>query len=280
MRKALVAIGLALCLVPAAVATDVDRVRVGGTGSTRGFSQQTFVVVSTPDAYARIGFDGDAGSWSGPLCVVSSNSSLSAVVTLPWTVAFSRTYRSADEAADRGRTFRDLPVLTRGTIEISHRIRGKEVGGILASYVVGQSRQDHGWAELGLGIPLTRGVFVAARFWSTGPSFACNVGGTASRQWHVDAVQAAAARVVVDGNLPAARVTARAQRRRVVGFVNDGLGHPLVGVRVTLERRAGRAWRRAASVSTNASGLYSVLARPGRVRVAVESIRSRTVRVR
>jgi hypothetical protein len=267
-------------VVPIAVAADTDRIQVGGSGSTRGFSRQTYVTVTTPGGYSRTGFDGDAGSWRGPRCVVSSNPSLSDDVSIPWSVGFSDSYRTAEEAADRGRTFRDMPTVERGTIEIPHRIRGKEVGGISGYYILAQTQQEYAWAEIGLGIPLTRGVFVAARFWSTGPSFACTVGGTAARLWHLQAAEAAAGLVAIDGNLPAARLTAHAQRRRVVGFVSDGFGHPVVGARVTLERKVGRSWRRGGSASTNASGFYRALALPGLVRAAHGSLRSRTVRVR
>jgi hypothetical protein len=283
LRRLLIALVVAATAVPIAAAADVDRVQVGlpGRNTTRAFSSQTFVVVTTPAAYTRLSFDGDAGSWRGPRCVVSSRPDLSADVRVPWALRFSDTYASREDAADRARTFRDLPELSRGTIAVPHRIRGKGVGAISAYYVLGQSGEDYGWAEVGLGIPLTRGVFAAMRFWSTGPSFACNVGTTSSRQWHVDAVQAAAARVVVDGNLPAARITAHGARRRMSGFVNDGFGHPVVGARVTLQRRDARGtWRAAGTATTAGNGFYSARAVPGAVRAVHGSLRSAPTRVR
>lgn len=283
MRKIGVALAIALIAVPGAAAADTDRVQVGGSSSTRGFSRQTYVTVTAPDAYTKIDFDGDAGNWRGPLCLVSSYPSLSSDVHVAWGVGFSKEDRSAEEAADRGRTFRDLETAQRGTIEVPHRIRGKKVGEILAQFIIGQSPDEDstGWAEIGVGIPMRRGVFVRARFWSTGPSAAsCTVAGTPSRLWHRDAVLAAAGGLAIDGNLPAARVTAHAQRRRVAGFVSDGFGHPVVGVRVSLERKVGRGWRRAGAASTNAAGFYSALSFPGLVRAVNGSLRSRAVRVR
>lgn len=280
MRKIGVALAIALAAVPSAAAADTDRVQVGGSGSTRDFSRQTYVTVTAPDAYVKTGFDGDHGDWRGPPCIVSSNPSLSDDVSVSWTVGFSDSYRTAEEAADRGRTFRDMPTVQQGTIEIPHRIRGKEVGGITGYFILAQTRQEYGWAEIGLGVPLTRGVFVAARFWSTGPSFRCAVGGTSSELWHLQAALAAAERVVIDGNLPAARLRANGQRRRVVGFLSDGFGHPVVGVRVRIDRKVGPSWRRAGWASTNASGYYKALALPGVVRAAFGSLRSRAVRVR
>lgn len=280
MRRILVALAIALTAIPSAAAADTDRVQVGGSSATRAFSPQTYVSVTSPDGYVRIGFDGDHGDWRGPLCIVSSNPSLSSEVSVSWTVGFSNTYRSAEEAADRGRTFRDLPLVQRAAIEIPHLIRGREVGKIPSFYLLAATRQEYGWAELGLGIPLTGGVFTAARFWSTGPSFRCTVNGVSSDVWHPQTALAALGRVVVDGNLPAARVTARAQGRRVSGQVSDGFGHPLVGVRVALERRIGRRWHRAGSASTDAAGSYGARAGRGLIRAAVGSRRSAAVRVR
>ena len=284
MRTLFVSLGLALAIAPIATAADVDRIQVGqpGRNTTKGFSPQTSVVVTTPDAYTKIDFDGDAGNWRGPLCFASSYPSLSKDVHIAWGVGFSREDRSAEEAADRGRTFRDQETAQRGTIDIPHRIRGQKVGEILAHFIIGQSSAEDstGWAEIGVGIPMTRGVFARARFWSTGPSgAACTVAGTPPRLWHRAAVIAAASGLAIDGNLPAARVTAHAQRRRVAGFVSDGFGHPVVGVRVSLERKVGRGWRRAGSATTNASGFYSALSLPGLVRAAHQSLRSKAVRV-
>lgn len=278
-----VAVAMVLTAVPLAAAAETDRVQVGGSGNTKGFSQRTYVDVTTPDAYTKIDFDGDAGNWRGPQCLVSSYPSLSGDVHIAWGVGFSREDRSAEEAADRGRTFRDMETAQRGTIDVPHRIRGKKVGEILASFVIGQSPNEDstGWAEIGVGIPMTRGVFARARFWSTGPSAAaCTVASTPAPLWHRAAVIAAASGLAIDGNLPAARVTAHAQRRRVAGFVSDGFGHPVVGVRVSLERKVGRGWRRAGAATTNASGFYSALSLPGLVRAAHGSIRTRAVRVR
>jgi hypothetical protein len=280
VRTILVALAIALTVVPGATAADTDRVQVGGSNSTQGFSRQTYVTATSPDGYVRKGFDGDHGDWRGPLCVVSSNSSLSGEATVSWTIAFSKSYRTAEEAADQGRTFRDLPLVQRAPIEISHVIRGREVGKIASFSILAATREEYGWAELGLGIPLTQGVFAAARFWSTGPSFRCTVSGVSSDVWHRQVALAAAKRVVVDGNLPAARVSARAQGRRIAGAISDGFGHPLVGVRVTLERKVGRGWRRAGSATTDAGGRYGALVARGLVRAAVGSRRSAPVRVR
>jgi hypothetical protein len=283
MRTLFVSLAVGLALVPIAAAAETDRVQVGGSSNTPGFSRQTYVGATTPDAYTKIDFDGDAGNWRGPLCFAPSYPSLSGDVHIAWGVGFSKEDRSAEEAADRGRTFRDMETAQRGTIEVPHVIRATKVGEILAHFIIGQSSDEDstGWAEIGVGIPMTRGVFTRARFWSTGPSAAtCTVASMPSRLWHRDAVLAAARGLAIDGNLPAARVTAHAQRRRVAGFVSDGFGHPVVGVRVRLERRVGRGWRRAGAATTNASGFYSALSLPGLVRAAHGSIRTRAVRVR
>jgi hypothetical protein len=280
VRTIAAALAAALAVVPMAAAADTDRVRIGGSSTTRDFSPRTAVVVTSPEAYVRTTFDGDHGRWRGPSCAVPSNPSLSRDVAIAWSVALSDRYRSAEEAALAARTHASLPLVERGDLKLPHRIRGKDVGTIRAEYVVAATPQEYGWAELGLGIPLTRGVFALARFWSTGPSFACIVGATVAKQWHRDAVAAALARVVVDGNLPAARITAYAQRRRVVGFVSDGFGHPVVAVQVAVERRVRGTWRRADSAATDAGGHYRAATLPGTVRVTLGSLRSAPVRIR
>jgi hypothetical protein len=71
--------------------------------------------------------------------------------------------------------------------------------------------------------------------------------------------------VSVEGNLPPAKATLRPLRRKaaVQGRVVDAFDHPLVGVRVTVERQAGAGWRRAGSPRTNAQGGFTLATRGG-----------------
>jgi hypothetical protein len=282
VRKILVVVVLTVALgaVATAAAIGTDRVQVGGSSATRGFSRETFVAVTAHDAYTRTGFDGDHGDWRGPLCVVSSNPSLSSEMRMSWTIGFTNSYRTAEQAADFARTFRDMPTVERGKIDIPHRIRGKGVGDIEAHLVLAQTSQEYAWAEIGVAIPLTRGVFATARFFSSGPPFKCNVGFTFEREWHLSFARVAVEGVAIEGNLPAAYVTVHGRLRRVVGFVTDGFRHPVVRARVTIQRKVGSKWRYAGSALTDGSGFYSAKARPGRTRAVVASLRSRAVYVR
>jgi hypothetical protein len=278
-----VAAVIVLIAVPAAAAAGVaDRVQVGqpGRNTTRAFSPSTHVLVQAPGRYVATAFDGDSGSWRGPLCVVGSNRSLSKDATVAWAVTFSNRFRSADEAAAAARTFDDLPVASRLELEVPHVVRGRTVGTIRAVAVVGASRSEHGWHELGLGLPLTRGVFAGVRFWSTGPSFRCAVDDVPSEVWHRETVHAAANSLVVDGNLPVARITAAGAKGLVRGRVVDGFGHAVVGVPVVVERKDGRRWRRAGRAITDGTGAYRAKAASGLVRARVGAAVSGPTRAR
>ena len=104
--------------------------------------------------------------------------------------------------------------------------------------------------------------------------------------WNLQAVEEAVRGVAVEGNLAPRKVTARIQGGQVAGRVTDGLGHPVVGAKVALERRSGNAWQRVAQGRTNANGEFKLRLGAGEsaqsVRVAVTlaglTVRSKTLR--
>jgi hypothetical protein len=69
--------------------------------------------------------------------------------------------------------------------------------------------------------------------------------------------------VSLQGNLPPTRVTIRRAPRKsaVSGKVVDEFQHPLVGVRLALERQAGASWRRVGSAKTNGQGSFTLATR-------------------
>jgi hypothetical protein len=270
-----------LAVVPAALAQETDRVRV----SPNGFSSATAVTVTVLPEFRRTGFDGDSGGWEGPMCD-HPQPSLSSPVALTWGVGFENRSRTAEEAASAALTFR-WKVVERTTISVRHLVAGRDVGAIPGTLLVTDSESPQGWHEAGLGFPVGRGFFAGAEAWSRGNGFPCQVrsaqGPVHSTSWHRQKSRQALESIRLEGSLPPARTTARGSASRVTGTVRDGFGHPVAGALVALERRVGRAWRRAGSGRATAVGGYAIRVRKrGRYRavatLAGSSARSGVVR--
>jgi hypothetical protein len=259
-------VGLAaLAVVPGALALERegDRVRL----TPRGFSIETAAFVGVLPEFRRTGFDGDSGGWEGPIC---DHPTFPGPVALTWSVGFEDRSRSAEQAATAALTF-TWTVVERSAISVRHVVGRRDVGAIRGALVVTDSGSPQGWHEAGLGFPLGRGVYAAAAAWSRGNTFACVVrsaqGPVPSSTWHRQKSRQAMEGIHLDGNLPPARVTARGSTSLVTGTVRDSFGHPVAGVVLKLERRAGGTWRRAASGFTSRRGSYAIRVRkPGRYR--------------
>ena len=78
-RLSLIAIAAVAAAIGGAVASaqDVDRVQVGGSNTTRGFSRALVVTVTTLPEFHRTSFDGNSGGWEGPVCDFAPNPRLS-----------------------------------------------------------------------------------------------------------------------------------------------------------------------------------------------------------
>ena len=275
---------IAVVCAGVAVAQDVDGVRVGGSNTTRAFSPALLVTVAPLPEFRRTGFDGNSGSWEGPVCDFAPNPNLSGPISVSWSVAFDSEARSAEQAARNNLTFEWATVQT-GQIAVSHLVGGREVGTISGTFVLTDSAGQTGYHESGLGFPLGRGVYAAAEFWSRGNALECTVHGIPVATWHRDIARRALGQVRLVGNLPPARVSARAAAGRVSGSVTDSFGHPDAGIAVRLEKRAGRRWRAARSGRTGPSGAFTMRTRgKGTYRVVATlsgaSARSAAVRSR
>jgi hypothetical protein len=272
MRFVLVLAALSLA-APVALAADTDRVALApGLGAT----------ITTLPQYTRTGFDGDSGGWRGPNCVPRGRIDLGGPLSLTWGMGVYRA-ASAVDAAQQARTF-DWKVVETSTVPLPHVAGGRSVGTIPATLVLTDSGSDTGYHEAGLAFPIARGRFVAARAWSTGNAFACIVEGDGPvAQWHRRIARESVAGIRVEGNLAPARVSARRSGRVVRGVVSDLYRHPVVGARVSLERRSGQRWRVVSRGKTSTTGAFSLRLRAvGLYRVATSSggatARSRTFR--
>lgn len=284
----LVLIGL-VAFAAAAIGADTDRVRVGtpGFNNTRGFSPALYVTVTTVSEYVRTSADARSGLWTGPRCRVSvDRPDLTVNLTVTWGVSFTKSARSAEQAANDELTFEWTPV-QRGPVAVPHVVAGRTVGTIPGFGIVTDSQGQTGYHEAGLGLPLGRGVYAGAAWWSRGNALQCEASTTEGvvpvAVWHRRVATRALGGVRLEGNLPPARVSSRIRGRRMTGRVQDSFRHPLARVRVILERRVGSRWRSVRAGRTSASGTYTLrLAGAGRYRVtsalAGTSARSRVFR--
>jgi hypothetical protein len=238
LRVAGIATLVAVIGAAVASAQDVDRVRVGGSNTTREFSPALFVSVTTLAEFHRTGFDGDSGSWEGPMCDFAPNPGLSGPISLTWGVGFDDDVRSAEQAAREHLTF-EWTTIESGPVAVPHLVGGREIGTIPGFYVLTDARSQTGYHESGLGFPLGRGVYASVEFWSRGNALECTVRGVPVATWHRETARAAVRQVRLEGNLPPARVAARVRGRTITGSVTDGFGHPDAGIAVRLEHRSG-----------------------------------------
>jgi hypothetical protein len=253
----LIAVTTLVAVLGAAVASaqEVDRVQVGlpGRNTTRGFSPALFLTVTTLADFRRV----SQGHWEGPVCDFAANPALSGPISLTWSVGFDDAARSAEEAARARLTF-EWTTVESGPIAVPHLVGGAQVGTIPGFFVLTDARSQVGYHESGLGFPLGRGVYAAVEFWSRGNGLECTVQGMPVASWHRQTARSALQQVRLEGNLPPARVSARARAGRVTGSVTDSFGHPDVSVAVSLEKRVGGRWRTARTGRTAAGGAYSL----------------------
>jgi hypothetical protein len=99
--------------------------------------------------------------------------------------------------------------------------------------------------------------------------------------WNAAKAMQAIRGVRLEGNRPGTRVTAGRRGAAVAGKVLDCANHPLAGLTVRLERKAGGVWKTARTGKTGVTGSYLLAARgAGTYRVVADTRRSVSVTVR
>ena len=286
--------------VPIAWAQTEERLSVGtylqGVNAAQGrYARALFVVLASPPEYNRgaVGRFGNDGDWIGPPYAATLRPSLGGNSSMEWGITFE--FDTADGfQAITDNLAHDWPEIERGQLAVQHRIGATAVGTIPAVWSLTRSTFygaiDAAY-EAGIAVPICGG-FAMVHFSTLQPS-GDSAGGSMGfgdylvkgsvkpTVWNRQQLRLAIDGVRIEGPLPAARITAAARGRRISGRVSDCHAHPAAGMRITLERRAGRRWVRAATAVTTASGAYSARARtPGLYRATVGTRRSSAVRVR
>jgi hypothetical protein len=286
---ALLASGLALAQVE-------DRIVLKATGGNvlEHYSPTLAAVVVSPPEYSRgCCYDSNGGEWTGPRYQATGLATLGADSKYDWSIGVA-VRAGATRAALIANLTHDWPVTSEGEQEVEHRVAGRRVGTIGGYWVLTRSPfggSDDARMEAAAGFPLCDGNTGYARIsllLPSGDSAGGTIGfgeylinGRRPTDWNAEKAMQSIRGVRLEGNRPAARVSAAARGRRVSGRVADCNAHPLAGLTVQLQRRAGRAWRKVTSGRTGAGGTYSLAARSaGTYRVLAGTRPSKSVRVR
>jgi hypothetical protein len=258
----------ALSVAQLAPGQAIERVRVTPPPTVRSVPAGLFIVVRSPDAYARSSTSGARGSWVGPSYGPPGGAPVGNA-TIDWEVGYDAERPDAERVALANLT-QDWNEDQRGGVSVLHAVGGRVVGDIPGFFVLQVVRQSSP-SELVMAFPVSRDLHVFVRFLLARPeSNEYRVRGSIlASSWNRGQALVAMSRVTLDGNLPPSLVSIRARRRaRIVsGAVLDFLRHAVIRIPVALERRTGRGWTRIASVRTSRLGAYRFKVRPGTYRV-------------
>jgi hypothetical protein len=289
------ATGAALAAAGLALAQVQDRIVLKATGGNdlAHYSPALAIVAVSPPEYKRgCCYDSNGGEWVGPRYQATGRPSLGADSKYDWTVGVA-VRAGGTRAALIANLTHDFPVVSEGKQQVKHRVGGRTVGTIGGYWVLTRSTfdgADDARMEAAVGFPLCDGNTAYAKFSllvPSGNSAGGSIGfgeyvisGMRPSDWNAEKGMQAIRGIRLEGNRPAARVTAAARGRRVSGRVADCNAHPLGGLAVQLERRSG-SWRTVSSARTSAGGTYSLAARSaGTYRVRAGTRTSASVRVR
>jgi hypothetical protein len=244
----------------------IDRVRVAPNPPVASVPPGLFVVVRSPDTYSRVTTSGARGSWIGPQYWRGGNPWGNAGID--WEVGFDGRRMDTERLALANLT-RDWAEDQRAGVSVPHLVRGRIVGDVPGFFVLQVQRQSAP-AELVLAFPLSRDLHAFIRFLLIRPDSNDDFVNRSilASSWNRGQALVAMSRVRLEGNLPPSLVSIRTRRggRIVTGFALDFLRHAVVGIPVTLERRAGRGWRRVSTVRSSRIGGYSFKVGPGTYR--------------
>lgn len=258
-------------LVVGAVAAATTAVAVGSVGLAaapprakialggRGFATSVAVTFAAPRGYVVKTSSGYNRTWRGPRwknAVGDERDSL-----LDFSAHSDFKARSAEGAA-KNQVGSDpgWKVVASGPIAVPHLIKGHKVGVIKGFMLVLQKtgKGYEGWHRAAVGFPLGKGYPVlVADFLTTSPSDDASdiIENVLPSQWNRQAVDQALQGVALDGNLAPRALQAGVHGARVTGRVVDGLGHGVVGVKVTLRKQGSEP---CCSATTSATGAFAM----------------------
>ncbi|HUH14545.1 MAG TPA: hypothetical protein VML35_01530 [Gaiellaceae bacterium] len=268
-----------------------DRFRVASEPEAKGYPASLVLSITSPPKYVLdyAGRLGNDGHWKGPRAQATLRPSLGGEATLGWSAGVYRAPAApATFLANRAQSW---AVVAQGVEPVERRVGGRDAGAIASRWVLTQGSVMAGEAryEAGLLIPICgRTLLVNVSALSpSGDSAGGSMGfgeyvieGMKPTEWNRIQVLETFKGMRLEGNLPAARVTAARRGRTIAGAARDCNRKPLAGQAVSLERQSGARWTRVAGGKTTATGTYSLRARgAGTYRVVAGDRRSAVVRI-
>lgn len=289
-RKVAIAIGVgALVVTPVVLAQVQDRIPLRGLSGnpTDGYSPALAIVAVSPPEYERgCCYDSNGGEWTGPRYEATGRASLGADSKYNWTVGVA-VKAGATRAALIANLTHDWPVVSEGRQQVPHRVGGRAAGTISGHWILTRSTfsgADDARMEAAVGVPLCDGNTAYAKFsllLPSGDSAGGSQGfgeylinGTRPTVWNAAKAMQMIRGIRLEGNRPGARVTAARRGASIAGKVVDCANHPLAGLTVRLERRAGGTWQTARTGKTGAAGTYALATRGAGVYRVVAGTRS------
>jgi hypothetical protein len=286
-------VAAAFAVASLAMAAVQNRFQVASDPLGKGYPRSLAIVIDSPPDYVldSIGRLGNDGHWKGPRYQATLRPSLGSDSTLDWSAGLYR--EPSTRATIIANLVHDWAPIQEGTEAIERRVGGRSAAPITGTWVLTKAPPMAGDAryEAGLVFPLcgpsaylgisalTPSTDSAGGTMGFGEYRMAN--GSKPSDWNREQLLATIRGISLAGSLPASRVSARAVGRRVTGSARDCTRAPSAGLQVTLERRVGRRWVRAARGRTSAAGAFALRARSaGTYRAVVGSRRSAAVRVR
>jgi hypothetical protein len=290
----LVGVG-ALIAAPLVAAQVQDRVGVRGLNGnpTDGYSPGLAVFAVSPPEYARgCCYDSDGGEWTGPRYQATARAALGGDSKIDWTVGVA-VHVTNTRAALLANMTHGWPVVSEGEQLVQHTVGGRAAGAIEGQWILTRSTfygADDAQFEAAVGFPLCDGNTAYAKFSLLLPSGNSAGGaqgygdylinGMRPTDWNTEKAMQAIRGIRLEGNRPFTRLTASRRGRSVVGSVLDCSRHPLAGLTLRLQRKAGGTWAAAGSSRTSANGTFAIpTRRAGTYRVVAGSRSSNAVSV-
>jgi hypothetical protein len=263
----------------------IERVRIDRP--TAGLPANLYLLVGSPDEYSRQASRGTSGTWIGPPYWLPGNPSIRNNASIDWEVGYDERQLSTERVALANLT-KDWVEDQRAGVSLDHLVGGRVVGTIPGFFVLQVERKSSP-SELVVAFPVSPKLHAFVRFELPRPESDDYYvkGSVLASSWNRGQALLAMSRVRLEGNLPPSVVTIRKRHKGLVGgFVVDFYRHAVVGVPVSIQRKAGSRWQRISSARTSRLGGFAFkVCKPGSYRVIATldgrfSATSRGLRVR
>jgi Carboxypeptidase regulatory-like domain len=273
MRRRVLLVGLFTGLAALAACSQiagaqaVERIRISDPArQAHQLPAGLLVELSSPGEYNRQSVSGDFGRWVGPRYEERGNPGNAGLASLDWRVRFDERQGDAAAVSLANVAHTDWGRDQLGGLSVPHLVGSRHLGTILGYYrMLSPPAANDARFEGVLAFPLDANLHAVIRFEALEPpadSFVVK-GTVAGKSWNRGQILLALAGVRLQGNLPPKIVAARSveRGRKVRGKVVDRFLDPVLGARVSLERRSGGSWTRVSGGRTNHRGFYSLRAK-------------------